>query len=52
MCSVNISNGKQIFVVQERMNPNTPIHEYGHIWVESYAEQHPEEWKKVIEQLK
>ena len=31
------------------MNPNTPIHEYGHVWVESYAEQHPEEWKKIIE---
>ena len=34
------------------MNPNTPIHEYGHVWVESYAEQHPEEWKKFIELLK
>lgn len=47
-----VSDGQQIWLIGERMNPNTPVHEYGHLFVESYAQKHPAEWKKAIELLK
>ena len=46
------ASGDEVYLVQERMNPDTPIHEYTHLWVEGFAKEHPEEWKKIVDILK
>ena len=44
-------NGK-VYLVKERLNPETPIHEYSHIWDIALQENNPELWKHGVELLK
>lgn len=46
------TDGKQIWVVSERMNPNTPIHEHTHLWVATFAQLQPKKWAEIAEVLK
>jgi hypothetical protein len=44
-------NGK-IYLVKEHLNPETPIHEYSHIWDISLQKNNPKLWKHGVELLK
>ena len=44
-------NGK-VYLVKENLNPETPIHEYSHIWDIALQENNPELWKHGVELLK
>lgn len=46
------TDGKKIVLIAERMNPNTPIHEYTHMWVEAYSRENPKAWQAALELLK
>lgn len=46
------TDGKQIWVVSERINPNTPIHEHTHLWVATFAQLQPKKWAEIVEVLK
>ena len=43
--------GDTIYLSPEGINPNTPIHEYAHIWAKAYEKLHPEEWASLKEEL-
>ena len=46
------TDGKEIFLTPEGMNPNTPIHEYTHIW-DKYVQKHdPGLWKEMVKAFK
>ena len=44
--------GDTIYLTPKGINPNTPIHEYAHIWAKVYEHLHPEEWDSLKEELK
>ncbi|HOD26224.1 MAG TPA: hypothetical protein PKO00_02435 [Bacteroidales bacterium] len=44
-------NGK-VYLVKENLNPETPIHEYSHIWDIALQENNRELWKHGVELLK
>jgi len=44
-------NGK-VYLVKERLNPETPIHEYDHLWNAALRKYNPELWKHGVELLK
>ena len=45
-------NGDTIYLTPAGINPNTPIHEYAHLWAKVYEKLHPEEWSAMKEELK
>ena len=46
------TDGKQIFLTKRGLNPNSPLHEYTHIWA-SYMEKHnPELWSDIVKTMK
>ena len=47
-CSVN---GK-IYLTEAGINPDTPIHEYTHLWAEAMMKHNKKEWKSVKELLR
>lgn len=44
--------GDDIYLTPEGINPNTPIHEYAHLWAKACQQTRPEEWKTLKEELK
>ena len=44
--------GGRIYINAERINPETPIHEYTHIWDDSCRRNNPELWKRGVELMK
>jgi hypothetical protein len=44
--------GGKIYLNAERLNPNTPIHEYTHLWDKACKAKNPELWKRGIELMK
>lgn len=46
------SDGKQVFLTQAGLNPNTPLHECTHLWDKWCQKEHPELWAKVVNALK
>lgn len=51
-CVYGWTDGKDIFLTPDGLNPNTPIHEYTHIW-DLYIQKHdPELWKEMVETFK
>lgn len=44
-------NGK-IYVISGRINPNTPVHEYTHLWAKAFAKQNPKKWASIVSTLK
>lgn len=45
------ANGK-IYLNQEHLNPNTPIHEYTHLWFSALKDANPELYKRGVELMK
>lgn len=46
------ADGDVIYLIKERFNANTPIHEYTHLWDRAYMKEHPKEWERLKELLK
>ena len=44
-------NGK-IYVINGRINPNTPVHEYTHLWANVFAKTNPKRWATIVSTLK
>ena len=44
--------GSKILLNTERLNPNTPIHEYTHLWDAACRQKNPELWKRGVELMK
>lgn len=44
--------GGKIFLNADRLNPNTPIHEYTHLWDKACKARNPELWKRGVELMK
>ena len=44
-------NGK-IFLTPEGMNPNTPAHEYTHLWAAMVEKNDPKLWSRIVEAMK
>ena len=44
--------GGKIYILDDYLDPNTPIHEYTHLWFDIYAKKHPNKWKEIAEVLK
>ncbi len=44
-------NGK-VYLVKERLNPETPAHEYDHLWNLALMKNNPDLWKHGVELLK
>ena len=41
------TDGKRIYLDTKKMKPETPLHEYTHVWTEALRRVNPEEWKHV-----
>lgn len=46
------TNGTTVYLTESGMNPNTPIHEYTHIWAAAMKKHNPEGWKSILKLLK
>lgn len=44
--------GGKIYLNQEHLNPNTPIHEYTHLWFSALEKANPELYKRGVELMK
>lgn len=44
--------GGMIYLNRERLNPNTPIHEYTHLWFSALEKANPELYKRGVELMK
>lgn len=38
-----------IYLNEDHFNPNSPLHEFTHLWVTAYKQAFPEEWKRFVE---
>lgn len=47
-----VAVGGKIFLNADRLNPNTPIHEYTHLWDKACKARNPELWKRGVELMK
>lgn len=41
-----------IYLTKEGLNPNTPIHEYTHLWARAMMQNNPEGWQSIINTFK
>ena len=46
------SKGNRIYLTPEGVNPNTPIHEYTHLWAKAVEKKAPELWDNVKSLMK
>ena len=46
------SDGKQVYLTEKGLNPNTPLHETTHMWDKWCEKENPELWKKLVSALK
>lgn len=46
------AKGGEIYLNSERLNPNTPLHEYTHLWDTACRQKNPELWKRGVELMK
>lgn len=44
--------GGKIYLNRERLNPNTPIHEYTHLWFSALKDANPELYKRGVDLMK
>lgn len=45
-------SGDTIYLTPAGINPNTPIHEYAHIWAKVYESLRPQEWGSIKNELR
>ena len=38
-----------IYLNEDHFNPNSPLHEFTHLWVTAYKQAFPNEWKRFVE---
>ena len=46
------TDGKKVYLTEDGMNPETPIHEYTHIWAKAMMQNNPEGWQSVKDLLR
>ena len=46
------TDGKKIYLTKAGFNPNTPIHEYTHLWAKAMMQKNPKGWNSVKSLLK
>lgn len=46
------SDGKQVYLTQDGLNPNTPVHECTHLWDKWCQQEEPELWKRLVAAMK
>ena len=46
------TDGKKIYLTKAGINPNTPIHEYTHIWAKAMMQKNPNGWNNIKKLLK
>lgn len=46
------AKGGKIYLTPKGMNPNTPIHEYAHLWAKAMQHNNPQGWKSVVWRMK
>lgn len=46
------TDGKKVFLTKKGLNPETPIHEYTHLWVAAMRKRAPREWEKIKNMLR
>lgn len=44
--------GGRIYIDPERVNAETPIHEYAHLWASAMRRMNPKEWANIVELMK
>ena len=44
--------GGKIYLNADKLNPNTPVHEYTHLWDKACRKTNPELWKRGVELMK
>ncbi|MBQ6724057.1 MAG: hypothetical protein IJQ84_06045 [Paludibacteraceae bacterium] len=46
------TQGDKIYVISGKLNPNTPVHEYTHLWARAFAKANPKKWSSIVNTLK
>ena len=46
------TDGKKIYLTEAGINPNTPVHEYTHLWAKAMMQKNPKGWKSVKDNLR
>lgn len=46
------TDGKKIYLTNAGINPNTPIHEYTHLWAKAMMQKNPKGWNSIKQLLK
>lgn len=46
------TDGKKIYLTEAGLNPNTPIHEYTHLWAKAMMQRNPKGWNNIKKLLK
>lgn len=46
------TDGKKIYLTEAGINPNTPIHEYTHLWAKAMMQKNPKGWNNIKKLLK
>lgn len=46
------TDGKKIYLTEAGINPNTPVHEYTHLWAKAMMQKNPKGWNSVKNLLK
>ena len=46
------TQGDKIYVISGKLNPNTPVHEYTHLWARAFAKANPKKWSSIVSTLK
>lgn len=46
------TDGKKIYLTEAGINPNTPIHEYTHLWANAMMQKNPKGWNSIKKLLK
>ena len=44
--------GGRIYIDPDRVNAETPIHEYAHLWASAMRRMNPKEWANIVELMK
>ena len=42
----------KVYLTKDGINPNTPVHEYTHLWAAAMANSRPKRWNRIVEGLK
>lgn len=46
------AKGKDIYLLPNGINPNTPVHEYEHLWAHAMQQNNPEGWASIVQIMK